>query len=171
MLVGLIQGCVVSKSEFQEVLDERDRLQKELTQARNENRVLNDSIDVIYREREKLAAELEDLKKRLEELPPAADENETHASGIQNNDRTNEQQTQAQTGRTNTTTAANTSRDNNAGQANRTGNQTIRYYYANPKDTLRDVARRTGIPISRLQSLNGFGAGVPLQKGQRIRIE
>ena len=76
-LVLPLWGCVVSEAEYQNIVSKNEALQKELAEAREENRLLNDSVLEIYREREKLLAritELESKVKRLSEAPKKADE-------------------------------------------------------------------------------------------------
>ena len=60
-----LNACVVSETEYQQVVAERKELAKKLQTAKDENRLLNQAVLEIYRERERLLAENKKLKETL----------------------------------------------------------------------------------------------------------
>ena len=69
LLMGLT-ACVVSESDYQQVVLEKKALEQKLAEAeeelaslKKENKELNDSIMAIYRERDELMAKLEKIEK------------------------------------------------------------------------------------------------------------
>ena len=64
-------GCVVSDAEYKNIVSKTEALEKELAEAREENRVLNNSILEIYRERERLLARITELEGKVKRFSDA----------------------------------------------------------------------------------------------------
>ena len=81
-------GCLVSESEYQEVVAQTEELEKELADLQSENVKLNESVTEMYRERERLLAQVKTLEARVVELaqarpkPTAAPETEGPAEYV-----------------------------------------------------------------------------------------
>ncbi|MEW6263237.1 MAG: LysM peptidoglycan-binding domain-containing protein [Thermodesulfobacteriota bacterium] len=80
LVIGLVAfsgGCFVSEQDYQKLAAEREDLLRELTEAKEENTILNQSILEIYKERDSLLKQVEDcrgkLKDRLAERPDKPD--------------------------------------------------------------------------------------------------
>ncbi|MFH1137475.1 MAG: LysM peptidoglycan-binding domain-containing protein [Pseudomonadota bacterium] len=78
ILVLPIWGCVVSDAEYKNIVSKNEALEKELNEARDENRLLNDSILEIYRERERLLARIAELEGKVKR---SAEGNKTDGKG------------------------------------------------------------------------------------------
>jgi len=57
-----------------------------------------------------------------------------------------------------------------ASDSKKPGSPTAAYYAVNNGGTLKDVSKRTGIPLSSLCQLNGLGRNAHLKHGQRIKL-
>lgn len=77
-------GCLVSESDYKQVEAERNELKKALLDAEEENRLLNDSIMEIYKEREKLQQEIKSYKAEIAALktPGSAETAETRPEDV-----------------------------------------------------------------------------------------
>lgn len=165
-LILLIGGCVVSESDYQEVVNERDELKKEIEEAQRENEILNRSVLEAYRERDRLMVRVEDLKLDLEKpsanVKPADKEKK-------NRNKKPEPPAEPEVRVVPEQRADVDSRppDEEAKPEKTTG---VQYYYANPNEKMADVARRTGVPLDKLIQLNGLGKDAVLKKGQRLRV-
>ncbi len=61
-LILTLTACGVSEKDYQAAVSEKEALKTELETAQQENKVLNESVTEIYKERENLLAEIDRLK-------------------------------------------------------------------------------------------------------------
>ena len=59
-------SCLVPESEYQQAVAEREQLKQELAKAKEENKVLNDAITAVYKERETILAKIAELEKQID---------------------------------------------------------------------------------------------------------
>ena len=79
-----LSSCLVPESEYQQAVAEREQLKQDLAKAKEENKVLNDAITSVYKERETILAKIAELEKQIEavsaEKPRPAAETEKPAT-------------------------------------------------------------------------------------------
>ena len=63
-----LSACMVPESEYQQAVAEREQLKQELAKAKEENKILNDAITAVYKERETILARIAELEKKIEEI-------------------------------------------------------------------------------------------------------
>ena len=161
MALALSTACLVPESEFQELSKRFEDLKTGIDEVRHENEVLKKAILEAYKEREALVAQLEDIKQEMNRLARVdTGEKVEHKEAVKEKPAVTEP----------AASDPPVDREEPETEDEPPEPDAIQYYYASPNDTLADVARRTGIPLSRLQELNGIGESAVLQKGQRIRV-
>jgi outer membrane biosynthesis protein TonB len=191
ILPVFLSACLVPESEYQQAVAEREQLKDELAKAKEENRILNEAVTAVYKERETILARIDELEKQIEEIsadkPPKTSEavkppaDTTTASrpvepeppGVTPQPSPEPEPTPApapvarpEPRPTPTPTPVRTSRPSPSPKPA----TEVQFYYASPNDTLADVARRTGVSVNKLRELNNIGSNTPLEKGQRILV-
>ena len=67
-LMFSMSACLVSESKYEKLAQERDALEKKLEAMKSENKVLNDAVLEIYKEREAIQAQVQEYQQKLEEI-------------------------------------------------------------------------------------------------------
>ena len=147
LMFGMNMACVVAESDYDQAVKERDSMAAELAKAREDNRVLNQSILEIYKEREGLLERITQLEARLAEnkKPTVVDQApaETHQTSVET------RQDEAET------------RQDESVEPE--------YHIVVEGDTLSEIAASTDVPMDKIREMNNMEGDV-VWLGQKIRI-
>lgn len=193
ILPVFLSACLVPESEYQQAVAEREQLKEELAKAKEENRILNESVTAVYKEREAILTRIEELEKQIKELsadkPPKTSETEKPSADTTTASRPVDPEPPSVTPQPRPeptpkptpapapvarpeprpTPAPTISRPTRPSPRPKPAAE-VQFYYASPNDTLADVARRTGVSVNKLKEINNISENAPLKKGQRVLV-
>lgn len=148
-------GCFVSETDYQKVVTDREVLQKELADAKEENHVLNQAVVEAYKERDNVLRQMEDCRTKLKQIA-VVDDKKPGTPGKPT--AAPDEKKPGTPGKP----AAGTDDKKPTFEATRT-------YEVKAGDTLSIIARQHGVSLEALMSVNNLGSDV-VWVGQKLKV-